>query len=927
MNNFAAITKAGQSLWFDNIQRRLLINGELAGMISRGEIRGITSNPSLFHNAISKSTDYDQALKPMAWAGWNSTDIFYQLAVEDIQAAADLFAEVYKQTDRTDGFVSIEVSPFLANDTEGTFAEAVRLWKRVDRPNLMVKIPATPEGIPAVRKAIAAGININITLIFSLERYSQVIDAFLSGLEDRLAAGKPINRISSVASFFVSRVDSKIDSLLQNIQKMDANNAEKAASAMGKAGIANARLAYALFEDVFSSARFKLLSKHGAQLQRPLWASTSTKNPAYRDVMYVEELIGPNTVNTVPPQTLIAFGEHGKVANALAGKKDDSTAVMTSLYQLGISMVDVTQQLEIEGVKTFAVAYTALLETIESRCLAAQRELGSLARHVEKRIKNLQKTHVSERIHQIDPTLWTDDPASQAEIRHRMGWLQSPYDGLKQIQTIRAFIGEIQSAGYSHALILGMGGSSLAPEVLAFTFGIREDIGALGLDLAILDSTDADQVYAAAIRSPIEKTLYIVSSKSGETAEVNAFLDFFWARAVHRLGKNAADHFIAITDPGTSLAHLAEERKFRRVFLADPSVGGRYSALTAFGLVPAAIIGIDPAIFLQHAISMAEQCAQEVPAGRNPGLVLGAVLGEAALQGRDKLTLITDPELSAMGSWLEQLIAESSGKQGKGILPVPLEPASTSWTHSKDRIFVYLRKSGTQDSLIEKLQKARRPTLVLDVPSEYDLAAEFYRWEFATATACAVIHVNSFDQPDVQDSKTRTKVLVDQFKSINILNEGTPIWKSEEALVYGSPFAGLESAKTLSDVVLAFLNLAKSGDYVSLNAYLPRNIRTFTKLQKLRKAILKRTRVATTLGFGPRFLHSTGQFHKGGPNTGLFIQLTQNPKKNLEIPEEGMTFRTLERAQSLGDFEALQARGRRVIRIHLINADIAKLIQ
>jgi len=371
MSTIDQLHKIGQSIWYDNIQRRLLENGELAQMISNGDIRGVTSNPSIFHNAISKSHDYDVALKPLARSGCSPEEIFYQLALEDIRNAADLFKPLYEQSKAADGYVSMEVSPYLARDTQSTISEAKRLWDLVNRPNLMVKIPATEQGIEAIYKSIAAGININVTLIFSLDRYKQVIEAFLSGLEARVAQGLPINSIASVASFFVSRVDTNVDSQLQLLIKSDVSKAAQATQLLGKSAIANARLAYVMFRKMVNTERYSRLQALGAHYQRPLWASTSTKNPAYRDVMYVEELIGPDTVNTVPPQTLDAFKDHGRVEITLSEDATDSTQIIKRLEGLGISMQQVTQQLEDEGVKTFSDAFDALLKTIKERSEAA----------------------------------------------------------------------------------------------------------------------------------------------------------------------------------------------------------------------------------------------------------------------------------------------------------------------------------------------------------------------------------------------------------------------------------------------------------------------------------------------------------------------------------------------------------------------------
>jgi transaldolase len=364
--------EAGQSVWYDNIQRKLLKNGEMARMISQGEIRGVTSNPSIFMNAITKSQDYDESLIPVAKTGASPTQIFFQLAIEDIQATADLFRALYDQTSGGDGFVSLEVSPYLAHDTAGTLEEARRLWKRVDRPNLMIKIPATKAGLPAITEALAEGINVNVTLIFSRERYAEVMEAHLSGLEKHLAKGLPIDRVASVASFFVSRVDTNVDPRLQAMVDCQDPQAAVARQLLGKAAIANARLAYADFKAFTKNERFQKIKASGGRPQRPLWASTSTKNPAYRDVIYVEELVGPDTVNTMPPQTLVAFLEHGQVRpGSLEEKVTEAHQALDALEGLGISMKAVTQQLEDEGVKSFSDAFTALLEAVEKRSQAA----------------------------------------------------------------------------------------------------------------------------------------------------------------------------------------------------------------------------------------------------------------------------------------------------------------------------------------------------------------------------------------------------------------------------------------------------------------------------------------------------------------------------------------------------------------------------
>jgi transaldolase/glucose-6-phosphate isomerase len=907
-NPIQKTTSLGQSLWYDNIQRKMLDpGGELAAMIARGDIRGMTSNPSIFNNAIAKSTDYDSALVPLAWAGWDAERIFWELAIEDIRMAADLFQPLYEKSNAGDGYVSLEVSPYLAHDTDGTAAQAQQLWARVARPNLMVKIPATKEGIPAIRKAIAAGVNINITLIFSRVRYAEVMEAYLSGLEDRLAAGRPTDRIASVASFFVSRVDTKIDPKLPEGSPL-----------RGQAAIANAKLAYEDFRKVFAGERWEQLKAHGACLQRPLWASTSTKNPDYPDTVYLDNLIGPDTINTVPPATLEAFRDHGNATISITRDLDKARESLAQLESAGISMDVVTQELEDEGVKAFADAIAALFKTIDDRRAAAVSSLGSfdaaqdkpVAGSVAARLSALEADSVPARLWSHDPTLWTNDPAGQAEVRIRMGWLDSPQKARKLLKSYQAFAKEVKKEKIDRVLVLGMGGSSLTAEVFSSLLAAAK-IDA-PLSLSILDSTDPAQVAEAGQNYPSDKSLYIVASKSGGTAEMMATFNYFW-----KLSKRDGSRFIAITDPGTSLEALARKRGFRKIFSADETVGGRYSALTDFGLVPAALLGVDLSRLLDRAEWMQNQCGEHVPAARNPGLALGAVLAESASQGRDKLTVLADAPLSAFAGWVEQIVAESSGKNGKGILPVPLEPLGDVSVYGKDRLFIYLRQTGEMDAAIKSLREAGHPVVELPITNFYDVGAEIFRWEIAVSTACSILGVNAFDQPNVERSKKITKAKIAEFQAKGKLKEGKPVWKKDGVLVFSS--ASVTGA-SLKSVLNGFLKKAKAGGYVAINAYLPRNGEMIAALQNLRVAVRAKTGNAVTAGFGPRFQHSTGQFHKGGPKNALFIQITAEPEKDMPVPTEGLTFGTLIRAQALGDYEALVEAKRKVLRVHLPSA-------
>jgi len=900
------LTKLGQSLWLDNIQRRQLENGELLDMIERGDIRGMTSNPSIFNHAISKSHDYDSALVPLAWSGWDAEKIFWELAIEDIRAACDLFSPLYEETNGGDGYVSIEVSPTIAHNTDATTAQAQQLWARVARPNLLVKIPATKEGVPAIRRAIAVGVNVNVTLIFSLKRYAEVMEAYLGGLEDHLAAGHSIDHIASVASFFVSRVDSKID------PKLPGESALR-----GRAAIANAKLAYEEFTKTFFGRRWENLKVKGARVQRPLWASTSTKNPAYPDTLYVDNLVGPETVNTVPPATLDAFREHGVASITITQDLGQAHEAIHQLEAAGISMDVVTQELEDEGVKAFADSFAQLITTIDERRKVATSALGPLSDSVAKRISQLQSNSVPARLWAHDPTLWTKDPAGQAEVKIRMGWMDSPDKARQRMEEYQAFAKEIRQDRIDRVLVIGMGGSSLTAEVFSSLLAAAK-IDA-PLSLAILDSTEPSQVAKIAEEYPPEKSLYIVASKSGSTAEVMANFNYFW-----KLSKKNGSRFAATTDLGTSLEQLARKRGFRKIFSADSMVGGRYSALTDFGLVPATLIGMDLNRLLDKADWMKRQCGEHIPAARNPGLALGAVLGESALAGRDKLTILSDAPLSAFAGWIEQIIAESSGKNGKGILPVPLEPVGDVKVYGNDRLFVYLRQTGELDGTIKSLREAGHPVIDFVIANPYDVGAEMYRWEIATSIACSIIGVNAFDQPNVESSKIITKAKIAEYQKKGKLKEGKPAWKEDGVMVFSPSSVSGASLKT---ILKSCLKKAKPNGYVAINAYLPRNAEMAEALQSLRVAIRAKTGNPVTAGFGPRFQHSTGQFHKGGPKNALFVQVTAEPEKDMNIPTEGLTFGTLVRAQALGDYEALIEAKRKVLRVHLPSVkDVALLV-
>lgn len=916
MNKSIKVQQQGQSIWYDNIERRMLENGDMAALINEGKIYGVTSNPSIFEKAIGCSTDYDKSLQAMAWAGMPTEQIYLQLVGEDIRNAADLFRPLYQQTNGRDGYVSLEIDPLLAYETTKSIDDGKFLWKLVDRPNLMIKVPATKAGLPVITALISAGINVNVTLIFSLERYREVMDAYMTGLEARLANGEPIDHIHSVGSFFVSRIDTLVDSSLEDLGRLNPGLATDCQSLKGQAAISNARLAYREFEGEFSSERFTRLAAHGANVQRPLWASTGTKNPDYSDTLYVDELVAPVSVNTVPPQTLdtylVSGGTDVRIREDLPGAK----YCFDQLITLGIDFDALTNDLEVDGVEKFKTSYLSLLSTIEKKRGLFRAELGPLVDAIPAAAEKAAEDRYVARMFDHDPTVWTDDPAAFDEIRNRLGWLSLPEKQVGLLDDLRGFAADCLEEGFTDAFVLGMGGSSLAPEVMSEAIA-SAIVPGHGLRLQIIDTTNPDEIAAKAAAVDIEKTLFVVSSKSGTTSETLSAMKYFWQKLDDAGSADTGRHFVAITDAGTPLEAYAREADFKAIFTSPANVGGRYSVFTQFGLVQAALMGLDLDLLLSRADIVDRQSRPEVLPAANPSLVLGLLLGEAALAGRDKLTFIADSYATHLVPWLEQLIAESSGKDGKGILPIDSEPLLKDLAYPDDRLFVYLQVDGSRASLAADLKTRRHPVVTIALNDSYDLGAEFYRWEFATAIACAHLGVNAFDQPDVQTNKTITKQKIADFHQLGRLDEGRPVWEDESASVFAPESENMPPVRSLGDLLRYFTAEVPERGYIVISAYVARDEANWRFFQDLRSDLLTCANRATTLGFGPRFLHSTGQLHKGGLPGGLFLIFTSDPKRDIEIPGEGMSFGELQRAQALGDYEALVRKGRRVLRVHL----------
>ncbi|MEO9171329.1 MAG: bifunctional transaldolase/phosoglucose isomerase, partial [Candidatus Baltobacteraceae bacterium] len=777
-NQLKELLDAGQSVWLDNLRRSMFSSGELKRLIDQG-LRGMTSNPTIFEKAIGTGDDYDEQLRTLVGRESTAEELFWDLAVQDIQSACDEFRSVYDSCGGNDGFVSLEVSPLLANDTQGTIAMAQDLWKRVSRPNLMVKIPGTNAGVPAIEECIYAGININVTLVFAVEMYEKTARAYIKGIERRIAEGKPVDTIRSVNSVFVSRIDSLVDKLIQ--AKIDKG--EKLQGLLGKTGTANLKLTYQKFKELFETETFAKAKSARAAVQRPLWASTSTKNPAYPDLMYVETVVGPHTINTMPPNTLDALLDHGKVVpDTIERDVEAARNAIKALQDANISLFEATHQLQVEGVSSFADSWGALLGAIvykqkqlQSGAERVALKLGANQGAYDAALAKLASNDFLKKLWAKDPSPWSSDPAAANIIKHALGWLTFPQHMLEHVPDLITFAKEI-ARSFGHVVVLGMGGSSLAPDIMSETFGKVDGYP----ELHVLDSTDPQQIAELDEKLDLERTLFIVASKSGTTTEPNAYFAYYFDKVAKLVGaEKAGAQFIAITDPGTKMIEVASEHRFRRVFENDPDIGGRYSALSFFGMVPAALAGYDVNLLLDRGLGAMHANDKIVDPKVAPGVRFGAAMGGLALAGRDKLTIVTHTDVAAFGAWAEQLIAESTGKLGKGIVPVEGEALGAPDDYGIDRVFVYVganlpNPAKGVDEKLRALEAAGHPVIRLAMNDAYDLGEQFYLWEIAVAAAGSILGIDAFDQPNVQESKDNTKALLEQYQNTGKVAEPSP---------------------------------------------------------------------------------------------------------------------------------------------------------
>lgn len=981
MNPLLELKRAGQSIWYDNLRRAIITSGELKRMIDDYGVTGVTSNPSIFEKAVSGGEEYDAEISTLTAQGLSDAEILDDIITSDIRLAADTFAPIYKASGGIDGLVSVEVAPDLARDALATVTEAKRLRGLIDRPNVMIKVPGTIQGLAAIEELIYEGFHVNVTLLFSINRYMMAALAYQKGLEQRVAAGRHVDGIRSVASFFVSRVDTLGDRLITERMNSSASNDERArlGALIGRIAADNAKLAYLRQKDIFESERFAPLARAGAEPQRLLWASTGTKNPAYSDVKYVEELIEPGTINTMPLPTLLAFHDHGRVAHNLPNGLDEARGIISELAGLGIDYESMTSTLEEEGLKSFSDAYTALKRCVSDKAAAARAAgrglkqtisavsnspspassrkgipsphgskasskdvsamipteyiLNGYDNAVDEAIKTLTKARFSERLWLKDASLWKKTPAEKKQIKNSLGWLTLPETMDARKAEITAFADEIKAAGFTHAVLLGMGGSSLAPLVMANSMPLRKGYP----KLIILDSTDPDSVANVSKTINLTKTLFIWASKSGSTIEPLSLFEYFYAKLHLIKGDDAGKNFVVITDPDTPLEGFYRKYRMRRLFTNQPDIGGRFSALSFFGLVPAAVAGIDISKILDFASRISVELRPEVAIRDNPGAMLGATLAVLAKNGRDKVTFFIFEEFKTFGLWIEQLVAESTGKEGVGIVPVSAEPSGKVKGYGIDRVFVHIcgkDKDSKDTKLLKSLEKAGHPVIRFHLNSAHELGGEFLRWEAATAVAGMLLGINPFDQPDVELAKSLARARLQKAASPKAKAAKAPgiEFKAKGVTAYFGKTAMKKMTKAgftgkgLKTALKAFIALAGQGDYAALLPYYSLFDSGFDKqMVRLRKDIRDSTGCAVQAGYGPRYLHSTGQLHKGGANNGIFIILAHKVVKDLLIPGRPFGFSTLQLSQVFGDVDALDSKGRRVVLLVMKDSKAATL--
>lgn len=933
-NSLWGLRGRGQGVWLCGLRRLLAKVDSLAGPAVSHGISGIETDLLMLAGAVERGPEYHDSL--VSWAnGVSVARPVEALLIEEASIGARLLAPVYEETGGRDGYVSVDVDSSLANDAEEMSMAIRRLHSAIDEPNVIPRLPPTNSGCAVFEAFTAEGFSVHVGPIFSVAAVERVTEAFIRGA---LRLPKDIEEargLASVISFGLASLDEAVDELLRAWIRTADKDMSGAESLLGSAATAIAKVACRHQRDLLFQKLPESLRESGPRSLRLMWTDLATGDPRRRRLRYVHRLIGPDTVAAMPFGLMRDFAFTGLAESTLGQRVDEAEEIIDEVTSLGIDLDAIGTELQERYIAHRRLQYgeldNVILAAIEAN-VGGKRQVDEAASAIAPSstselevpsmliaVKNIDDQFPT-RLWLKDSSLWSDDPTTQDSIRNRLGWLDLIESTLSASASSRRFAKQMNDGKADQVVFLGMGGSSLCAEVCRQVFGVE--------DVWIVDSTIPTAVAAVAASVDLGRTLVIVASKSGTTIEVRALFDFFHERCTPMLDQ-PGQQFMAITDPGTPLEQIAYEKGFRSLWLAPTDVGGRFSALSVFGILPMELMGIDSVAICTSARRMAASCAAGTSTLDNPGTRLGAALFNAYEAGRDKVTFACSPSLTAFGMWAEQLIAESTGKEGGGLIPIVGEPPGAADQYGDDRIFVALELAGEDDSgrnmWLDALRQEGHPVMKFVLDNRHQIGSEFVRWQIAVASAGSLMGINPFDQPDVQGSKDRTTAILDSYKAGTGMLNRAPIAMDVGWLVFADLERDEELARQqhgdgLDSWLSAHLGRAQVPDYVALQAFVSCEPRTLSAFQEIRRLLRERRGVATTLGWGPAFLHSTGQLHKGGPDNGIFLQITADDSEDIEIPGAGYSFGRLVRAQSLGDLAALEERGRRVLRVHLRDA-------
>ena len=922
MNPIRQARRFGQSFWLDNLTRKLVQDGDLKRRISEQAITGVTSNPAIFHQAISFSDEYDEDIRKLIHEGRTVPQIYESLVISDVQKACDLLRPVFQESDGGDGFVSLEVSPRLAHAGADTLSEVKRLWFLVDRPNVMIKIPGTAAALPVLENAVHLGINTNVTLLFSAAVFRTFLEGYMTGLEKRLSEGLAVRNVASVASFFVSRVDTHVDRLLGErwMHSGEPGYRIRLARLFGKSGVANAHLAYREYVCARASTRWHSLEKRGARPQRLVWASTSQKNPLLSPLLYVHSLLGPETIITATERTLDAFATGGRAQIGLDDARlTDAEKTVAELKELGINLEAVSDDLQREGIGKFIEPFEQLMVSLsEKRTLflgkrTNQQDVGASSL-VAPALAALGARRFSERLYARDGTLWADDLEAAKKVETQLGWVESLDLFRERIDEIRKLAESVQRDDFRQVVILGTGANVAPAEVSAATFGN----GRGWPELLILDNTDPAAVLALETQLDLTKTFFLVVGKSGTNRETLSFYRYFYDRLLAAGVSHLGDRFAAITDSQSWLAREAIAKKFRRCYLNPATVSSPFAAFSYLGLVPMALLGLDISTILDRARSFAIAAGPGIPEPHNPALQLGATLALLAKGGRDKLTFLPSPNIASFASWAEHVLVQATAKDGKGIIPVIGERLGPPRLYGNDRMFLHMTHRGSvkkgEMKRVAALEKAGHPVIRIALPDRMGLAEEFFRWQLASVTAGALLGVNPFLDPSEGEGRANTEEYLRQWTTDRRFPKEKPTAESGKLRVFG---AAVRTPGSAEAAVVDFLKEVGRNGYIGILAFFRRTAARDGAVAQFRAALGEKFRVATTLAYGPRFLHTTAPLYKCGPDTGSILMLTTEGDRDLPIPGQDYGFAVLHEAQALGELRAIRDRGRRVLRLHM----------